>query len=215
MNRREFCLSLGAAVAGGAVAAWGRIPDAAVIRDEPVFNDKFRVKMIYSEQWRDCFAHIPLSDQAKHLRKELYVMSGRFDALVLNDRRNMPSEFLAMLEAESSHAGLELYVPSSFPLRAAVWNPASMRIHALTFRDQVIRYAETASDLSEGFVFMMPGNERTISMRGIVLCDRSRCRWRTFLNEMGNLSADQSEWATNLQTASWLDLVQKRLLFMT
>lgn len=197
MNRREFCLSLGATALGGTVAAWRRVP-AEAVRDQLVVRDRFRAKLIYPEPLSERLAFLPVSEQVKRLREELSELSERFDALVVNERRNLSPEFAARLEAASSHVGLDLYWPGRFS-----WKPFSLM--------------ELESDMQDGLFFLVSPQESVSSSRGIIVCDPSRCRWRTFLYRERENPFIPGEWHVrneNLRTARCLDRMQKQQPFI-
>ncbi|MCL2117223.1 MAG: hypothetical protein FWH27_02230 [Planctomycetaceae bacterium] len=217
MNRREFCFSLGAAVAGGGIACFANCETRTVpVVAGPVLSASFRAKKFFPEQWRDVLAYNSVSEQATTLRRLLQCLAGNDTALVVASRSGLSPEFLKLLETESLRAELELYLPADIPSKAAFRTTATDWICPLQVTRQGIEPAKPEIAPCDGFLFSLPApvGDYPAKSRGMILCDTSRATWQTYLCqtplERETISQSDRNLAS-LQTAQWLDGAKKRL----
>jgi hypothetical protein len=208
MNRREFCLSFGAAVAGGiAVCSPHRDTRSAPTEAAPVLLAPFRAIKVFPEQWREFLAFDSASEQATLLQESLRSLTANHTALVIASLSGLSPEFVKCLVTESLHVDRELYLPAKFPGEIACGGAISGLICTLQVTRQGIETAQSGNCPNDGFLFSLPKS------RGMILCDASPGTWQTFLCQKTTERDDTQQGdknLANLQTAQWLDIAQKQ-----
>jgi len=211
MNRREFCFSLGAAVAGGMplCSPYCKTQVAFGVA-ESVVPVSFRAKKFFPLLWRDFPGFGFTSDKIKLLR----FLAGNDTVLVVPSLAGMTPEFLKCLQLASLNAGLELYLPADL-------SPGTMTdlICPLQVTRQSIHSTVSDNGSCDGFLFSIRYSGQTTSSEnagklcGMILCDASRGTWQTYLcqTSTGQGAISQSHcYLTRLRIAKWLDMAHRR-----
>ena len=217
MNRREFCFSLGAAVAGGIVVSSAqRETLSAPAVDVPTIPALFRAKKVFPEQWRNVRRFDSASEKTRVLQESLREFVGNDTALVVASLSGMSPRLLNLLQTESLHAGWELYLPADFPDEAIRYGVTREKICPLQVTRHGIESAKQGNTSCDGYLFSLSETTDGFSTkpRGMILCDASRGTWQTFLCQTLMSRDDVSHGhrnLANLQTAQWLDFAKKRI----
>ena len=154
----------------------------------------FRAKKIFPQRWYAELVHEPPRRQTEIFRKMFENIRLDYDSLIFSPAPELSADFLRRMKAAATQAGFEVFVPAAVPI--------FLLDSASVFPLKADAESVTVAEAGEGFLVSAEDSPQ----RGIVLYDRSLCRWSGFLSGGVSEIAGDGE---NLAVARFLDRAEK------